>query len=250
MKKTLTFLALAVFAMTSVIGCSSNSNAGFESGVATTEGTTTIETTKASEKETTTEATTTTTAPQQAENFEIRVLGTLYQLMKTDDPVIPRIQLLAWSGYASIGMDGYLDENIRCLFEVDESIYIRVFSYTKDPDLYVVLVPHNKDSSYYDSSFVSNTKYNLEHIKWTDEGESIALIETDPKVYSTGYYDMVFLKKTTPIAVMKLKLYRKGAIKKSKLDSDKLMEQEIAKSKNEGTPAPTKKPAKKPKKKK
>lgn len=236
-----------MFALTSVIGCSSNSNSGFESGVATTEGTTTVETTKASEKETTTEAPTTTTSPEQAENFEIRVLGTLYQLMKTDDPVIARLKLLASSGYASIMMENYQDENIRCIFEVDDTIYIRVISYSKDPDLYVVLVPHNKDSSYYDSAFGSKMENKKEHIYWSDDGESICALMLDPKEYSTGYYDMVFLQKSTPIAVMKLKLFGKNAIKKSKLDSDKLMEQEIAKSKNEGTPAPTKKPKKKKK---
>lgn len=247
--KLISILLTGAFLMTALSACSS----GEQAVTVTTESATT--TTTETEKPTETETTTTTTeAPTETsaattevfKGSEIKVLGRLYQLEKKDKPTIEAVTIKAipTGNTQDINSLPASSDGIRCIFDKDSFITINP-TCPFDHSLKVTIVPHQGKASYYDKKFLKKKAKKFQTLDLCDDniGYPTAAFSLDGKKYGAGYYDVVFLKGSTPIAVFMIKIYPNAGIKNTGKDAKTLMNEEIEKSKTAKTP--TKKAKKK-----
>ena len=247
--KLISIALTGAFLMTALSACSS----GEQAVTVTTEATTT--TTTEAEKPTETETTTTTTeAPTETsapttevfKSSEIKILGRLYQLEKKDKPTIEAVTIKAipTGNTQDINSLPAASDGIRCIFDKDSFITINP-TCPFDHDLKVTIVPHQGKASYYDKKFLKKKAKKFQTLDLCDDniGYPTAAFSLDGKKFGTGYYDVVFLKGSLPIAVFMIKIYPNAGIKNTGKDAKALMNEEIEKSKTAKTP--TKKAKKK-----
>ena len=252
--KLISIALTGAFLMTALSACAS----GGQSVTVPTEApaTTTTESEKPTEAETTTTAesekpseTTAETSAATTEVFkssEIKVLGRLYQLEKTDKPTIQAVTIKAIPAGNTQDINSLpaASDGIRCIFDKDSFITINP-TCPFDHNLKVTIVPHQKKASYYDKKFLKKKAKKFQTLELCDDniGYPTAAFSLDGKKYGAGYYDVVFLKGSTPIAVFMIKIYPNAGIKNTGKDAKALMNEEIEKTKTAA--APTQKAKKK-----
>ena len=252
--KILCVAMAGLFLMTALCACNANTSVssvsettaesvtGTEKPATTETETTTTETEKPSETET--------TAPKFVvhKSSEIRVLGRLYQLENAETPTISAVTIKAipTGNTQDINSLPPASDGIRCIFDLDSFITINP-TCPFDYDLKITIVPHQAKASYYDKNFLKKKakKYLKQELCNDNIGYATAAFSLERSRFKTGYYDIVFLRGSMPIAVMMIKIYGNGGIKKTKKDPVELMKNEIEKSKT--AKATTKKKSKKKK---
>ena len=246
--KLISIALTGAFLMTALSACSS----GEQTVTVTTEAPATTTTTESEKPTETTTATTTTEAPTETsaattevfKSSEIKVLGRLYQLEKTDKPTIQAVTIKAIPTGNTQDINGLpaASDGIRCIFDRDSFITINP-TCPFDHNLKVTIVPHQKKASYYDKKFLKKKAKKFQTLDLCDDniGYPTAAFSLDGKKYGTGYYDVVFLKGSLPIAVFMIKIYPNAGIKKTGKDAKTLMNEEIEKT----AAAPAKKAKKK-----
>ena len=258
--KSIRLISIALtgaFLMAALSACSSGAQGG-TTAPETTAATTTTAATE-SEKPSETEApateskkpveTTEETPAPVTEIFkgsEIKVLGRLYQLENSNNPTIKGVTIKAIPTGNTQDINGLpaATDGIRCIFDKDSFITINP-TCTFDHNLKVTIVPHQKKTSYYGKKFLKKKAKKFQTLELCDDniGYPTAAFSLDGKIYGAGYYDVVFLKNSKPVAVFMIKIYPNAGIKNTGKDSKTLMNEEIEKSKTAA--APTKKAKKK-----
>lgn len=236
-------IVLAAALMTSALSaCTSGGQAATTAPVTetTTEAVTTAaETEKPSETEapaTESEKPTETSIaePEVFKDSQIKVLGRLYQLEKTDIPTVKAVTVttVPTGNTQEINRLPALSDGIRCIYDLESYIIINP-TCPFDESMAVTIVPHQKKASYYNKNFLKKKarKYSKFNLCSDDTGYATTTIRLDKKVIKPGYYDMVFLKGKMPVAVVMIKVYAKGGIKKAGDDAKELMNKEIEKTK-------------------
>ena len=187
-KKCALVLVLATFLMS---GCSSGSKTSIESGVATTESTETEATTIE------TSVTTTTSTTETFEDFEINTLGVLYRLDKK--PTVSSVSMRITGDFTDYNNQSPSQNGIRCIFEIEELIFVTIECPFKEDNLYVKLFRHNTNSAYYREQIYIPDDMDEIFAKadYNDKG-SLSVVIHDTENVAPGYYDVVFIDGNKP----------------------------------------------------
>ncbi|MCR5118640.1 MAG: hypothetical protein K6B44_03340 [Lachnospiraceae bacterium] len=128
------------------------------------------------------------------------------------------------------------EENIRCIFELNE--YIGIYPAMDSPaasGLKAYITPHSEDPATYVDSFFAKISEDVPVTEFYDLDDTLkgcricAEMYLNPDIWQSGYYDLVITKSGKPIAFVMLKFFNEGEL----ADKDdealmKLMDQVIA----------------------
>ena len=211
MKRLVYIPILLVFLLSTLFSFSSCSKQSVESGIATTEAPSTTETVNSETSANQTMVSESTIEGiKQKEPFQIKVLGTIYQLYETKEPLVSSLNLKL--SCADHIYDLY--NTSRCIFNTESILIVNVES-PKITDLSATITPHNENSTAYYGKYESPYA-TWDFLKSDDSDKIFAVFPLDSSAYPAGYYDIVIMLKGKPITVVMIKLLEEDGIQKSK----------------------------------
>ena len=169
---------------------------------------------------------------------EVIIPGRLYALNIEEGEKAPIKGLILTGNRAGyeINEADTAEENIRCIFELNE--YIGIYPAMDNPEasgLKAYITPHSEDPATYVDSFFAKISEDVPVTEFYDLDYTLkgcricAEMYLNPDTWQSGYYDLVITKSGKPIAFVMLKFFNEGEL----ADKDdeallKLMDQVIA----------------------